>query len=73
VFSVIVILFVVRKTWDPVERGFFCDDTSIRYPYDPHEKISDKAFLLGCVSLPMGVVSHRIPLINANKCFHLCL
>lgn len=55
--TVFVVLLVVRNTWVPVEQGFFCQDTSLRYPYVDQESISDKLLLLGGVAGPVGSVS----------------
>lgn len=50
---------MVKKVWPPFQRGMFCGDKSIRYPYvdDSDEKVSDAALLLIGVVMPMGLVS----------------
>ncbi|XP_066967218.1 phospholipid phosphatase 1 isoform X1 [Macrobrachium rosenbergii] len=50
-------IFVVKKVWSPFERGMFCDDESIRYPYSDYESVSDTALLLFGVAMPVGLIS----------------
>ncbi|XP_047475236.1 phospholipid phosphatase 1-like isoform X1 [Penaeus chinensis] len=51
-------IFVVKKVWPPFQRGMFCGDKSISYPYvdDSDEKVSDGALLLIGVVMPMGLI-----------------
>ncbi|XP_027209873.1 phospholipid phosphatase 1 isoform X2 [Penaeus vannamei] len=51
-------IFVVKKMWPPFQRGMFCGDKSISYPYvdDSDEKVSDAALLLIGVVMPMGLM-----------------
>ncbi|XP_050711632.1 phospholipid phosphatase 3-like isoform X3 [Eriocheir sinensis] len=45
-------IFVVKKVWSPFERGMFCNDKSISYPFTDHETISDTVLLLFGVAMP---------------------
>ena len=47
----------VRKTWEPFMSGFYCQDTSIRYPYQDADTVSDTMLLLVCVAVPLALVS----------------
>lgn len=64
-FSVLCCIFVVKKAWPLFERGMFCDDSSIRYPYTDHETVSDTMLLLFGVAMPVALVSWE-----DNTCFH---
>lgn len=46
---------MVKKVWSPFERGMYCDDESIRYPYTDHETVSDTALMLFGVAMPVGL------------------
>lgn len=56
-FSVGGCIFVVKKVWSPFERGMFCNDKSISYPFTDHETISDTVLLLFGVAMPAVLVS----------------
>nr|XP_045622645.1 phospholipid phosphatase 3-like isoform X1 [Procambarus clarkii] len=49
-------IFVVKKVWSPFERGMFCQDESIRYPFTDHETVSDTTLMLFGVAMPMGLM-----------------
>lgn len=42
---------------EPVRRGFFCDDESIRYPVPTSQTVSDEAVALVAVGVPIIVVT----------------
>lgn len=39
-----------------VRRGFFCDDESIRYPYQPHPAVPTWALVVGTLSISIATV-----------------
>ncbi|KAF2351424.1 Phosphatidic acid phosphatase type 2/haloperoxidase [Trinorchestia longiramus] len=55
-----LVLLVGRKTWVPPQRGFFCGDTSIQYPFVEHETIGDSALLGVGVLLPVAMHCARV-------------
>lgn len=48
---------MVKKVWSPFERGMFCNDKSISYPFTDHETVSDTVLLLFGVAMPAVLVS----------------
>ena len=42
-----------------VRRGFFCDDESIRYPYQAHPAVPSWALVVGTLSIPIATVGCR--------------
>ena len=59
-FMAVTLLFlfcyVLLKNVQPPRMGFYCDDTSIRYPYK-HSTIPDWALVVGGFSMPIFTVS----------------
>lgn len=54
-FPVSLILLLLLYVFDqPVHRGFFCDDESIRYPVPKYQTVSD---------ITVGVVAVGVPII----------
>jgi len=45
---------------EPVQRGFFCDDESIRYPLPASQTVSDVAVALVAVGVPVFVVRKEV-------------
>ena len=45
---------------EPVRRGFFCDDESIRYPVPSSQTVSDEAVALVAVGVPIIVVREEV-------------
>jgi hypothetical protein len=45
---------------EPVRRGFFCDDESIRYPVPTSQTVSDEAVALVAVGVPIIVVREEV-------------
>ena len=50
------VLSTVSRLVDPVSRGFYCNDESIRYPYQDHPIVSEWALMVFTVLVPMAVV-----------------
>jgi hypothetical protein len=51
---------------EPVQRGFFCDDESIRYPVPASQTVSDVTVALVAVGVPVFVVREEV-----SKYLHL--
>ena len=45
----------------PARRGFFCDDESIRYPYNDTDTISSTVVAIVCITATSSTVSRVIP------------
>jgi hypothetical protein len=45
---------------EPLQRGFFCDDESIRYPLPASQTVSDVAVALVAVGVPVFVVREEV-------------
>ena len=45
----------------PTRRGFFCDDESIRYPYNDTDTISSTVVAIVCITATSSTVSRVIP------------
>ncbi|XP_047736607.1 phospholipid phosphatase 1 isoform X3 [Hyalella azteca] len=71
-----LVLLVGKKTWVPSQRGFFCDDTSIRYPFVDHETVGDTSLLGVGVLLPiatiLGLEWQRCRSSEVGKRVHVC-
>jgi phosphatidate phosphatase len=50
---------------EPVQRGFFCDDESIRYPLPASQTVNDVTVALVAVGVPVFVVREEV-----SKCLH---
>ncbi|CAL4059522.1 unnamed protein product, partial [Meganyctiphanes norvegica] len=68
-------IFVIKKTRKPFERGIYCDDESIRYPYTEDETVSDTALISFCV-IAIGLMCicewWRVRNENVGKPIKLC-
>jgi hypothetical protein len=58
---------------EPVQRGFFCDDESIRYPRPASQTVSDVAVALVAVGVPVFVVRERSIKISSPAIYFLAL
>ena len=56
----------------PLRRGFYCDDDSIRYPYHD-DTVSDGMATLICIFIPVICVSFTLPLCTLKPLYKLCL
>lgn len=52
----LVVEFVLNMLVDPVFRGFYCNDESIRYPYQHHPAVPSWSLFVFNVFVPMAVV-----------------
>lgn len=55
----------------PYQRGFFCDDESIRYPFKESTVSSSILYTVG-LGLPTLVVSNNIPKKVYRRLIHWC-
>ena len=55
----LVLEFVLTRLVDPVFRGFYCNDESIRYPYQDHPAVPTWALAVFDVLVPLAVVRKR--------------
>lgn len=54
--AVIITLLLINQLGQPYLRGFFCDDTSIAYPYKDNTVSAATVFAAGSI-VPIGAVS----------------
>ncbi|CAC5424256.1 PLPP1_2_3 [Mytilus coruscus] len=53
-FSLGLVILLINRLWEPFERGFFCDDDSIKYPH--HDSTIPSPVLYG-VGFSLNIVS----------------
>lgn len=56
VLVLVVFSFLVLKRIEPVRMGFYCDDTSIRYPYK-EDTVPDWSLFIAVFAIPLFTVS----------------
>jgi hypothetical protein len=62
--ALLLLLYVFDQ---PVHRGFFCDDDSIRYPVPPYQTVSDVTVGVVAVGLPIIVVRGMTCLLDKGQ------
>ena len=54
-----VIFIIVTLEVDPAFKGFFCDDRSIRYPFDPQATLPAWGLFILVLLVPLLIVSYH--------------